>query len=93
MFDKDLTIYAPEGSTAQTYARVNGIAFAATVASAVPNASAVYVNGKLVSVEAYTIGGSNYFKLRDLGSALHFNVTWDGSANAVRFDTSAAYTS
>ena len=37
---------------------------------------AVYVNGQRVEAEVYKIDGSNYFKLRDLGVALGFEVGW-----------------
>lgn len=92
-----LTIYAPEGSTAQAYALEHEIPFIALSATAVPNASAVYVNGKVVSFEAYTIGGYNYFKLRDFAMALRgtgkqFEVGWDGGKNAVSLKSNAAYT-
>ncbi|MPM28119.1 hypothetical protein SDC9_74638 [bioreactor metagenome] len=92
-----VTIYAPEGSTAQVYARENGITFVATIASAVPNASAVYVNGKLISVEAYTIGGYNYFKLRDIAMALRgtekqFEVGWNLENDAIGLRSNASYT-
>lgn len=39
----------------------------------------------------YNIGGSNYFQLRQLGQACHFNVTWDGARNAIIIDTSSDY--
>lgn len=50
--------------------------------NAVPAASKVLVNGKDKSFDAYLIGGSNYFKLRDLaavvnGTEKEFEVTWD----------------
>ena len=35
----------------------------------------------------YNIGGSNYFKLRDLGKYMEFNVDWDGAKNTVIIDT------
>ena len=37
---------------------------------------AIYVNGEKITAEVYKIGGSNYFKLRDLGKALNFYVGW-----------------
>ena len=41
--------------------------------------SATYVDGEEVRLEAYTIGGSNYVKLRDIGRLVGFNVYWDGA--------------
>ncbi len=40
---------------------------------------------------AYTINGNNYFKLRDLGQAFNFGVTWDQENNAVVIDTTQGY--
>lgn len=37
----------------------------------------VYVDGALVELEAYDIGGYNYVKLRDIGQAVGFEVYWD----------------
>jgi hypothetical protein len=38
--------------------------------------SKVYLDGIQVSLTAYNIGGSNYFKLRDVGQAIDFDVDW-----------------
>ncbi len=40
------------------------------------SSDAIYVNGQRVEAEVYKIDGSNYFKLRDLGAALGFEVNW-----------------
>ena len=53
------------------------------------SAQAIYLDGQQVELEAYTIGGSNYVKLRDIGEAVGFNVYWDG---AVQIDSDAPYT-
>ena len=45
-------------------------------AASLTNAS-VYLDGKPLSLTAYSIGGNNYFKLRDLGDALGFGVDWN----------------
>ncbi|MEG2455035.1 MAG: hypothetical protein RSC08_02180 [Oscillospiraceae bacterium] len=68
---------------------------AATV-TATPNASTVQVNRKDVSFEAYTINGSNYFKLRDLamvlnGSQKNIAVGYDGAKGMVTIKTDAPY--
>ena len=44
--------------------------------TAEPSNDAIYVDGQKITVEVYKIGGSNYFKLRDLGKALNFYVGW-----------------
>lgn len=51
-------------------------------ATAVPNSSKVYVDGKEIKFDAYNINGSNYFKLRDIAYAMNgtkkqFDVTWN----------------
>ncbi len=38
----------------------------------------IYINGEKTTVSVYKIGGSNYFKLRDLGKALNFYVGYEG---------------
>ncbi len=35
------------------------------------------IDGELKNLSAYNINGQNYFKLRDLGKALDFKVSWD----------------
>ena len=54
--------------------------------------SALLLDGADLALEAYNINGNNYFKLRDLGSALNFGVDWDGAANTVVIDTAKGYT-
>ena len=53
---------------------------APTTVTATPTTSTVYVDGKAVKFESYTINGNNYFKLRDLalvmrGTSKQFEVT------------------
>ena len=43
----------------------------------------IMVNGEEVDLTAYNIDGYNYFKLRDLGDALGFEVTWDKTARMI----------
>ncbi len=68
-----------------------------TAVSAIPSKSNVLINGKKVAFEAYNIGGSNYFKLRDLAQAIgstskRFEVGWDGAKNAISMTTGKKYT-
>ena len=61
-----------------------------------PNQAAVLVDGQASDLQAITLtddsgSGYTYFKLRDLGQALGFNVTWDGEAGAIVIDTSQPY--
>jgi len=50
-------------------------------ASCVSGAWTLQVRGKAVDCEVYNIGGYNYFRLRDLASALGFGVDYDAAAN------------
>ena len=59
--------------------------------------SKIYVDGELVSFDAYTINDNNYFKLRDVasavnGSAKQFNVTWDAVNKLAALVPGQAYT-
>ena len=50
--------------------------------TAVASKQSVLINGEAVEgISVYNIGGNNYFKLRDLGSALGFAVAFDADAN------------
>ncbi len=65
-----------------------GTAYAAGL-MAEPSNQTFFVDGQQVQLQAYSIGGSNYVKLRDVGETVGFNVYWDG---AVYIDTTAPYT-
>lgn len=68
-------------------------AFATAAAiTATRTTTPVYVDGKLVDVEAYNIFGNNYFKLRDLGKLVDFGVYWDDATHTVQIDTTTGYT-
>ena len=41
---------------------------------------------------AYTINGSNYVRLRDIGKAVGFEVYWDGDAKCVQVESKKPYT-
>ncbi len=46
------------------------------------SAQTILIDGREVAdLNAYNIGGSNYFKLRDLGEALGFDVDFDAASN------------
>ena len=55
--------------------------------------SAVILDGEEVSFTSYNILDNNYFKLRDLGQAFDFDVSWDEASQTITIDTSASYTS
>ena len=44
-----------------------------------------------MQIEAYSIGGSNYVRLRDVGKAVGFNVSYDPLTNTVQVNTSETY--
>jgi|GEM_PF-2277227 len=65
--------------------------------TAQPTPGTVFVDGKAISFESYNIGGSNYFKLRDLAMAFKdsdkkFEVSWDSKAKSIALLSGAAYT-
>ena len=59
--------------------------------TAQPSSQRIYVDGEPVQIEAYSIGGSNYCKLRDVGKAVGFAVSYDALTNTVRINTKEAY--
>ena len=64
--------------------------------NALPTASKVFVNGKQIDFEAYLIGDSNFFKLRDLayvlnGTEKQVEVVWDGAKNAISLISGRPY--
>jgi len=76
----------------------SGVLLGATVAG--PAASAaltaqqsnqkIFVDGEPVQIEAYSIGGNNYCKLRDVGKVVGFHVSYDALTNTVRINTNEA---
>ena len=64
---------------------------AATSLTATLSSQPIYVNGQQVSMTAYAINGNNYVKLRDIGQAVDFGVTYDTATNSVHIDTHSSY--
>ena len=54
--------------------------------------SPTLLNGAPVEIEAYNINGHNYFKLRDIGKAVGFNVYWNAEDGTVQIETNRPYT-
>ena len=50
----------------------------------------IVINGVETDVTVYKIGGSNYFKLRDLGKALNFYVGWE-AGRGIYIETGKPY--
>ena len=51
----------------------------------------ITLNGEEITLTGYNINGNNYFKLRDIGEAVGFGVTWEGDTRTVAIDTEAPY--
>ncbi len=64
---------------------------ASSAITAVLSDQPIYVNGQLVAMTAYSIGGNNYVKLRDIGKAVDLAVDYDGSTNSVHINTALPY--
>lgn len=78
----------------QAYEPVGGemVTKSAGVKTARPTSSRIYLDGKEVFFTAYNIEYNNYFKLRDIGRAFDFGVTWDNASKTFVIDTSTHYT-
>lgn len=59
--------------------------------AATQSSAKIMFNGRQINLTAYTILGYNFFKLRDIGSYVNFNVAFDPAANAVKVDTAKNY--
>ena len=53
----------------------------------VKSSQSLIINGEPLSLEAFNIGGNNYFKLRDLGDALGFGVDYDEASRTAKIAT------
>lgn len=51
----------------------------------------IYVDGQRIQMEAYSIHGNNFVKLRDIGRAVDFGVTYDTATNSVYIDSTQPY--
>ena len=59
--------------------------------SASPSTSMMFFDDKMLGLEAYNIGGNNFFKLRDLMMVLDVYVGYDNATKAITLDTSKGY--
>lgn len=64
---------------------------AATAVTATFSSQPIYVDGQRVSMTAYSIGGNNYVRLRDIGKAVDFGVTYDAASNTVQVNSTLPY--
>lgn len=51
----------------------------------------IYKDGAQVLLGAYSIEGNNYFKLRDIASAIGFGVDWDATEGVIEINTAKDY--
>ena len=68
-----------------------GIASGVIATSLTESNQKVILDGQAVSLEGYNINGNNYFKLRDLGKAMDFGVTWNNDSRTVEIDSNTGY--
>lgn len=74
-----------------------GLALSGTASAAVqqltatPTTQTFYVDGQRVDMTAFSIGGNNYVKLRDIGKEVDFGVTYDAATNSVHIDSTPPY--
>lgn len=92
VWDKDLQAVSMTSNHAYTSVGGELVKGDGSNKSATLNTAKIYLDGKEVSLTAYTINGNNYIKLRDLGQAFDFGVRFDQMLNAVIIDTSIGYT-
>ena len=64
---------------------------ATTAVAATLSSQPIYVDGQQASMTAYSIGGNNYVRLRDIGKAVNFGVTYDAATNSVHIDSTQPY--
>ncbi|MDL2248233.1 copper amine oxidase N-terminal domain-containing protein [Tyzzerella sp. OttesenSCG-928-J15] len=76
-------VYTPAGGELEAGAEGNKVPVATN--------AAILIDGAEVSPTAYNIDGNNYFKLRDLGDALGFEVGWDAEHNTVLINSGGAH--
>ena len=75
-----------------------GLSLSAPAAQAVESLKAtlstnrILVDGQETHMTAYTIGGSNYVRLRDIGKAVGFEVYWDSKNGCVQVESGKPYT-
>lgn len=72
-------------------------AFAVNTVTAVPSGWSIYVNGEKTALAGYNIGGTNYYKLRDIAMAVRgtdkqFDVSWKKETNEIYMESGKEYT-
>lgn len=70
---------------------VPAVSAASEYLTAVCSTQTFYMDGRQLDLEAYSINGNNYVKLRDVGRAVNFNVGYDAQTNSVIIASSEPY--
>ncbi len=70
-----------------SYAGEAGSVFADRSASAVISPQTVEIDGQVVALTAYNIGGNNFFGLRELSEILGYGVSYDEATNTARIES------
>lgn len=60
------------------------------ITSCMPSSATIVLDGKTVSLTGYLVNGNNYYKLRDVGSALGFGVDYDTDTQTVVIDSDSS---
>lgn len=55
------------------------------------NTKDFYIDGQSVLLTAYYLEGYTYFRLRDIGQALDFDVRWDAETNSIHINSEKTY--
>lgn len=76
-------------TTGQDYTGKGGKA-ASGKKTATSTAADIYIDGDYVQLDGYNIGGSNYFKLRDIAEFVNAEVTWNNATKSVNIRTKNA---
>lgn len=59
--------------------------------SIVSSNAKILKDGEMISLKAYTIGGNNYFKLRDVAKVFNIGITYDNETKTVGIETESDY--
>lgn len=99
--EKQFAVYWQEGAANMIITLTSGRAYEpvggelavgdGTVKAARASSHTVYLDGSQIALQSYNIGGSNFFRLRDLGRVLDFGVGYDAETGTVSIDTAKRY--